>query len=340
MAALAAFLTERLGPSTEPLTLRPCSGGHSNLTAHVRWANQDLILRRPPAGAHVKGGHDMGREFRLLERLAPVFPLAPRAIAFCEDPAVLDAPFFVMERRAGIIWRRDLPAGIPPGPEAMRRRGERFLDGLVSLHGVDVPASGLSDFGRPEGYVARQVSGWIRRYQEARLEEDPRIEAIASWLDRHQPADSASCLIHNDYKLDNVVWEDGGDRLVAILDWEMAALGDPWMDLGTTLCYWIEAGDSADLQAIRFGPTHLPGCWTREELARAYAERSGRSMPDLTFYYAFGLFKTAVVAQQILTRLTRRGIDDDQSRLMAAGVAALGAQAARVIDSGRLSPTS
>jgi aminoglycoside phosphotransferase (APT) family kinase protein len=294
-----------------PLRGQQFPGGHSNLTYLVTAGGRELVLRRPPFGSTVKAAHDMGREFRVLSALAPVFPRVPRVVAFCEDASVLGAPFYLMERARGLILRSRAPKGVALPPETVARLCAAFVEMLVELHGLDYAAAGLAGFGNPEGYAARQVAGWTKRYRDAQTGEVGEMEAVASWLAGHVPPAQGASLLHNDYKHDNLVLDPAHpDRIVAVLDWEMSTLGDPLMDFGTTLAYWVEEGDRDELKAIAFGPTRLPGSYTRRQLVDRYAERSGRAVHDLDFYYCFGLFKIAVVVQQIYYRF-RQGLTRD-----------------------------
>jgi aminoglycoside phosphotransferase (APT) family kinase protein len=312
-------------------------GGHSNLTYLVHVDGREAVLRRPPYGSKVKSAHDMGREFTVLSRLGGVYGRAPRVIAFCEDESLLGAKFYLMERVCGVILRRRLPAGLALDPPLVRRLSESFVDGLVDLHAVDWSAAGLGTFGRPEGYVERQVSGWTGRYRDSQTDDVPEMDEAAGWLSTHLPAPSGVAIIHNDYKYDNLVLDPADlTRVRGLLDWEMSALGDPLMDLGTALCYWVEAGDPADVQALAFGPTALPGSLTRRELVERYAERSGRPVRNPDFYYCFGLFKTAVVVQQIYYRYRQGLTKDPRFASMIDGVRTLARQAAGAIGRGTL----
>jgi aminoglycoside phosphotransferase (APT) family kinase protein len=299
---LAAYLDAKLG-GAQPITIEQFPGGHSNLTYMVRRGERELVLRRPPFGSAVKSAHDMGREYRVLSCLAPHYVKAPRPLLFCTDVEVIGAEFYLMERVRGLILRRELPAveGLDAG--SGRLICEAMVDALVELHALDFRAIGLGDFGKPEGYVQRQVVGWTRRYAHSRTDDIPAIDEIAIWLAANLPASGPACLLHNDFKLDNLVLDPGDlTRIAGILDWEMSTIGDPLMDLGTALCYWVEPGDAAGMQALGICPAALPGLVTRRELADLYSERSSRDLSELVFYYCFGLWKTAVVAQQIYYR--------------------------------------
>lgn len=283
--------------------VRQFSGGASNLTYLLRYPGRDLILRRPPAGQKAKGAHDMGREHRIQAALAPIFPYVPTMVAFCEDPAVIGSEFYVMERVAGHIPRKALGVDLPP--DRVRELCTNVLDLLVDLHSVDATGAGLADLGRGEGYVARQVGGWSARYRKARTRNVGSNELVMRWLDANQPPDRRTCLIHNDFRLDNVVLDaDDPTRPIALLDWEMATLGDPLMDLGGALAYWVQADDGPAFRAFRRQPTHLPGMLTRREVVDYYCARTGLSLTEheWAFYEVFGLFRLAVIVQQIYYR--------------------------------------
>ena len=283
--------------------VRQFAGGASNLTYLLRYPARDLILRRPPAGAKAKSAHDMGREYRIQHALRPVFPLVARMAAFCDDPAVIGSEFYVMEKLEGTILRRDLPWDL--APEQVSTLCGNAFDVLIALHSVDVPGSGLADLGRGEGYVARQVAGWTDRFSRARTDDTGDWTSVTGWLDAQQPPDVASCLIHNDFRFDNLVLDPHDPlRIVGVLDWEMATVGDPLMDLGGALAYWVEVGDDEFFQGFRRQPTTAPGMWTRAEIVARYCERMGFSMtPEAwRFYEVFGLFRLAVIAQQIWYR--------------------------------------
>src|SRR5579872_210619 len=246
---LAGYLAQQLGLSDSSVEIEQFPQGFSNLTYLVRAGDKEYVLRRPPFGNQVKSAHDMGREYHVLSKLSPVYPLAPKPALYCTDEAILGSPFYLMERRRGVILRRKLPAGFRPDAETFRRLGVSFIDNLARLHAIDYRAAGLSDLGKPEGYVERQVNGWIARYEKAKTDGFAAMDEVARWLCERRPADSGAALIHNDYKYDNVVLDaDDLTRIVAVLDWEMCTLGDPLMDLGSTLAYWIQADDYEGLR--------------------------------------------------------------------------------------------
>jgi aminoglycoside phosphotransferase (APT) family kinase protein len=334
---LRRYLAEHLPGASAcvSLVVEQFPHGHSNLTYLVRLDHQELVLRRPPFGNRVKSAHDMGREYRILSRLCRVYEPAPCPVLFCEDEGALGAPFYLMERRKGIILRRP-PVDRPIPPETVRRLCESLIDGLAQLHALDYAAAGLADLGKPEGYVERQVTGWSRRYRDAQTDDLRALERSAEWLAANRPGESGAALVHNDYKFDNLVLDpDDLGRIVAVLDWEMATIGDPLMDLGTTLGYWIQGDDPEPIRRFLAGPTAMPGSLTRRELAERYAKAAGRELPDLLFHYVYGLFKIAVIAQQIYARYVRGATRDPRFAALGPVVAALGESAGHAIDSGR-----
>jgi aminoglycoside phosphotransferase (APT) family kinase protein len=333
VAALAAFLDRELGGTGAPsaVAVAQFPGGHSNLTYLVHHGEREYVLRRPPFGSKVKSAHDMGREVAVLSKLAPVFDRAPHVIAYQADGSVLGAPFYLMERRRGVILRGQLPDGVDA-----RRACELLVDTLVDLHAIDYQACGLGEFGKPAGYVERQVRGWSERYTGSQTDDIPAMTEATAWLAAHLPADGAPALIHNDYKFDNVVFDPAFSRLTAVLDWEMATLGDPLMDLGSALSYWMQADDHAMFQQPLFGVTSRPGMWTRAEVAARYFERSGRRTSALVFYYAFGLVKTAVILQQIYFRYAKGLTEDARFAPFILIVRALADQARGAIERGTI----
>jgi aminoglycoside phosphotransferase (APT) family kinase protein len=299
---LGQWLRTMLNVDGEPAVLQYPSG-YSNLTYLLRFGDLEVVLRRPPHGSKPKTGHDMKREHAILTAIHRAFPYCPRPLALCEDDTVIGCPFFVMERLHGIIVRREFPPGLALQPKDVRALFDRLVDVLVELHALEYRALGLEGFGQPQGYVARQVSGWCGRYRRARTPDVPDGEDLMAWLERNLPADNAGCIIHNDYRLDNVVLEtDDPLHIVGVLDWEMATLGDPLMDLGSALAYWVESGDPPAMQALRMMPTTASGAPSRREVISRYARSSGRPIDDFDFYYRFGLFRLAGIAQQIYYR--------------------------------------
>jgi aminoglycoside phosphotransferase (APT) family kinase protein len=317
LARLAEWLRSQ-SLQAEGLSVEQYPRGHSNLTYLLHAGEHAWVLRRPPAGSRVHSAHDMVREARLLEKLHPVFPLAPHVVAVCEDAAVIGAPFYLMDPVRGAILRGAAPK-VELSPAEVRAMNAAFVRTLVSLHAVDFRAAGLP--GKPEGYVRRQVEGWTRRWHDARTEEIPDVDEIARWLQERLPPERGAAFLHNDFKLDNLVLDpDDPSRVVGVLDWEMSTAGDPLMDLGTAVGYWVEEGDPEPLKAFAFGPTFLPGSFTRAEIVSEYARLSGRDTSGMLFYSCFALFKTAVVAQQIYKRYLEGLTHDERFAALGMGV--------------------
>jgi aminoglycoside phosphotransferase (APT) family kinase protein len=283
------------------------SGGASNWTYRLRYANRDLVLRRPPAGTKARSAHDMTREFRIQQALKPAYPLVPTMVALCQDPSVIGTDFYVMERVEGLIPRARLPEGVSLGEDDTRRLCTNVLDALVALHRVDHHAVGLDALSKGQGYARRQVNGWSDRYEKARTWNVPSYGYVRAWLAERVPEDVGACVIHNDWRFDNVVLDPADPtRVVGVLDWEMATIGDPLMDLGCALAYWVQADDNRLMRATRRQPTHLPGMLRRDEVVEYYLGRTGLRPASWTFYEVFGLFRLAVIAQQIYYRYFHR----------------------------------
>jgi aminoglycoside phosphotransferase (APT) family kinase protein len=333
---LESYLRKSLG-SDGPLAIEQFPQGHSNLTYLLHWGGKEMVLRRPPFGNQVKSAHDMGREYRVLSRLCEVYPPAPRPYLYCEDPEVLGAPFYLMERRQGVVLRRRLPPGMRLDPNLVRRLCVALIDNLAALHSLDCKAAGLSDLGKPEGYVTRQVTGWIGRYQNARTHDLPAMVRLEPWLMEHMPKETGASMLHNDYKFDNVMLDPADlTRIVAVFDWEMATVGDPLMDLGTSLGYWVVASDPPSLQESAIGPTAMAGSMTREELVERYAQSSGRDVSNVLFYYCFGLYKFAVIIQQIYARYARGFTKDERFATFDERVRVISEEGLRALETGKL----
>ncbi len=303
LARLEPLLLRHFPGSAGPLAVEQFPSGHSNLTYLVRLGDREIVLRRPPFGSKVKTAHDMGREYRVLSKLHGVYPEAPKVLLYCDDESVLGSPFYLMEPIGGIIIRRDPSAGLPFTAETARQLSESFVDNLARLHGLDYAAIGLGDLGKPQGYLERQVRGWIDRYYGSQTHDLPEVDRISTWLKERMPATSDAALIHNDYKYDNIVLDPADiTRIVGVLDWEMATIGDPLTDVGTTLAYWVDPQDPDELQKIRWCPSTYAGSLTRAQLLERYARTTGREVSDMVFYLAFARFKVAVIVQQIYYR--------------------------------------
>ncbi len=329
---LAAYLHAQLPQYVGALSVKQFPSGHSNLTFFLQLGEQEFVLRRPPFGDKIKTAHDMAREFKILSHLHPVYSKVPRPLLYCDDESIIGAPFYVMERVRGIILRAKPPQGLALTPEMMRSFSLAFVDNLAAIHTVDYIAAGLGDLGKPQGYAARQVRGWTERYVNAKTDDIPDIERTAAWLAEHLPPESGAVLIHNDYKYDNLVLDPNDLSIRAVLDWEMATIGDPLMDLGTSLGYWVEQNDPEELRALAFGLTMLPGNLSRDEIVQRYAQTSRRDVSRIQFYYVYALFKIAVIVQQIYNRYKQGYSHDPRFANMIDAVRVLGTTAARELE--------
>ena len=335
-----------LGDDDNPVIpeVRQYTGGASNLTYLLRYPGADLVLRRPPAGTKARGAHDMGREFRVQSALRPVYALVPRMVGFCGDQSVIGSEFYVMERMQGTILRKDLPRELRMDRVTTRRLCEAAVDALVDLHSVDVEAAGLEDLDRGDGYVRRQVEGWSARYRRARTPDVPDFAPVMKWLSANQPQDVERCLIHNDFRFDNLVLDPHDvTSVVGVLDWEMATIGDPLMDLGGAMAYWVQDDDGPVFKSFRRQPTHAPGMLTREQFVERYARRRGLEVSEeqWRFYEIFGLFRLAVIVQQINHRYYPGQTTNPAFRVFRPAVAFLEQRCLRLIrtGSGRFTPT-
>jgi aminoglycoside phosphotransferase (APT) family kinase protein len=312
VAKLEPFLRGHFPGDDGPLHIRQFPSGHSNLTYSIHLGERQFVLRRPPFGSKVKSAHDMGREFRVLSKLHASYPPAPEVLLFCDDSSVLGAPFYIMNPIRGIILRRNPPAGLEFSVSTARHLSESFVDNLALLHGLNYQAIGLADLGKPEGYLERQVRGWTERYTGSQTHEYPEVKTIMEWMAQNIPLTQNAALIHNDYKYDNAVLDSNDiTKIIGLLDWEMSTIGDPLTDLGTALAYWVNAGDSEELQSIRWGPTDSPGSFTRADIVERYAAKTGRDVSRIAFYLTFARFKLAVIVQQIYFRF-HQGLTKDQ----------------------------
>ncbi len=349
---LAEYLRSALGRPGD-VFISQFPAGSSNLTYSVRLAEDEFVLRRPPFGNTVKSAHDVKREFGVLSMLSRVYPPAPKPLLFCDDASIIGSEFYLMERRHGLIIRGRVgrPDASKSSSNAATSQIEllnssqefrlnvcrAFMRNLAGLHALDFTAAGLADLGRPEGYARRQVEGWTKRYFAARTDEHPRLEETVEWLNRHIPADSAAALVHNDYKFDNIMLDPHDlTRIAAVLDWEMVTIGDPVMDLGTTLGYWMspDAGDA--MLGVPFNPRVLMENVSRLQLVEMYAEASGRDVSNILYYYVFGSFKIAVIAQQIYARYVKGSTQDKRFASFNKFVAALGHISANAVERGTI----
>ena len=325
---VADFLRGKLPGTEKKLSVRQFGGGAANLTYLLDYGGHEYVLRRPPLGPVAPSAHDMARESKVLLRLWQAFPRAPRAYLFSDDESVVGAPFFVMERRHGIVVRSSIPREYEGKADAPARMSRALIEALADLHAVDFERIGLGDLGRPVGFISRQVEGWRRRWQAAKLEELPALDAVYDWLRSNEPREGAASLVHNDYKLDNVMLDraDPG-RIVAVFDWDMCTLGDPLSDVGALLAWWCRPEDPPHFRAMAMMPLD-DRFLGREELVAHYAEYSGRDLSAIRFYHVLSLFRVTVIIAQIYVRYVRGQTEDRRfaafgARIPAAAQAAL-----------------
>ena len=322
---LGVFLASELAVTQTDIAVEQFPAGSSNLTYLVRTGKKEYVLRRPPFGNTVKSAHDMSREFKVLSKLSAIYPPAPKPILFCDDESVIGAEFYLMERRIGLIIRGKSPNELETSAELQGRVCKSFIRNLADLHALDYEAAGLGDLGHPSGYSRRQVEGWTKRYLAAKTDEWPELESAIVWLNENIPAESGASLVHNDYKFDNIMLDPNDlTKITAVLDWEMVTVGDPLMDLGTTLGYWMSREVGDELLNMPFNPRVLMENISRQELVEIYAAASGRDVSNILFYYVFGTFKIAVIAQQIYARYVKGFTQDKRFANFDKFVAALG----------------
>ncbi len=337
-AAVKAFLQKNIQGLFGDIAITQFPSGYSNLTYLIDMGGCQMVLRRPPIGARVKAGHDMGREYKVLKALHPVFPYCPEPLAYTDDLSIIGAPFFVMEKLSGIILRKDLPRELSFSENQARQLCVTLIDLLADIHAIDIQKASLDFIGKPQGYVQRQVEGWSARYRKARTDDAPDCETVMAWLADKMPEDTNHpTLVHNDYKFDNVVLNPKRpEKIVGVLDWEMTTCGDPLMDLGNCLAYWVEKNDPKDMQMMRTMPTSMSGALTRQEILDQYENRTGRSTRQFDFYYCFGLFRLAVIAQQIYYRFFHKITNNKRFAMLIFAVTGLEKTALRVIESSDL----
>lgn len=308
LGSLQTYLEDRLH-SKGKLSLEQFPSGYSNLTYFLKFGKNEFVMRRPPFGANIKSAHNMKREFTVLSKLRPAFTHIPQPVLYCDDQSVIGSDFFLMQRVKGIILRSAPPKNLTLTPELMSRLSHNCIDSLIELHALNLEESDLSCLGKPEGYAKRQVEGWVSRYEKSKTDYLAGMEELSLWLTQNIPNDNPPCMIHNDYKYDNIVLNpDNPEEILSILDWEMATVGDPMMDLGTTLAYWTELGDPQALKM--FNLTWLPGNMNRIEILNYYREKTGSEAKNITFYYTYACFKLGVICQQIYARY-KKGLTND-----------------------------
>ncbi len=327
------FLSKALPHLEGEVQIAQFPSGYSNLTYLITVGEDELVLRRPPVGKKAKTAHDMKREYNILASLKPVYPLVPTPLAYSEDLEIMGSPFYVMDRFRGIILRSKFPEGLVLSPAEVGKLCHNFVNHFAQLHSLDYKACGLGELGKSEGYIKRQIDGWSRRFRDALTDDVPDFEEVMSWLSANAPQESRSPgIIHNDYKFDNVVLNPENPlEIIGIVDWEMATIGDPLMDLGASLGYWVDPDDSDELKLIGTIPTTTPGMLTRKEVVEAYQEYSGQKIDDFSFYYCYGLFRLAGIAQQIYYRYYHGQSKDERFKTLAFAVHVLEKTALKVI---------
>lgn len=332
---LAEYLRNKIGEGNIEISQFP--SGNSNLTYCVKIGESEYVLRRPPFGNQVKSAHDMSREFNVLEKLSRIYPPAPKPLIYCADENVIGSEFYLMERRNGLIIRGKSPEVLENSLELQRKVCESFIENLVKLHSLDYKEIGLESLGKPEGYALRQVEGWTKRYFNAKTDEHFELEKAIKWLNANTPDSHGATLVHNDYKFDNVMLNPNDlTEVVAVLDWEMTTIGEPLMDLGTSLGYWMSKEVGEQMLSMPFNPRVLMENISRRELVEIYSEKSGRDVSEMLFYYVFGTFKIAVIAQQIYFRYAKGFTQDKRFAAFNHFVNALGKIALHGIESGKI----
>jgi aminoglycoside phosphotransferase (APT) family kinase protein len=335
-AALCGYLRDKLEGMGDRLEIEQFPGGHSNLTYLLRGGEREYVLRRPPMGPVAPKAHDMAREFRVLRAIHPCFPPAPAAYLLCEDAAVIGAPFFVMERRRGVVIRREVPAPLSGHDRLPARASEAFVQCLAQLHSIDIERHGLVSLGRPEGFLERQIRGWSDRWVRAKTHDLPEMEHLSQWLADRMPPAQPAAIVHNDFKLDNVMLDrqDCG-KIAAVLDWELTTVGDPMIDVGTVLSYWSEPGDP-EMRREAISPiTAEHGWFSRRELLQRYQSLTGRDLSHATYFEVFGLYKLAVILQQIYHRFHVGQTHDERFRDFHLRVRGLAEAATLVLETAR-----
>jgi aminoglycoside phosphotransferase (APT) family kinase protein len=301
--AVSAFVKSHYPNAHGALDIKQFPGGASNLTYQLNFDNVSLILRTSPKGTKAKGAHDMAREFRIMERLKPSYHYVPEMIALCSDESVIGREFYVMEKISGIIPRANLPKTLTLSETEVNMLCRNVIDTLIELHKVDIQSTGLHELGKGLGYCQRQVDGWSERYKKAKTWNVPSCNYVIDYLKANVPTQEKTCFIHNDFRFDNVVLDEyNPTKVIGVLDWEMATIGDPMMDLGNSLAYWVQADDDFVAKQTRRQPTHLKGMFTRKEVIQYYCDQMGFDAKDFTFYEVYGLFRLAVIMQQIYFR--------------------------------------
>ena len=331
---LIDYLKDKLPNFTNHIEIKQFPGGFSNLTYLITAENDEYVLRKPPFGANIKTAHDMGREYKVLRLLAPVYSKIPKPLLFCDDESVVGSPFYLMERVKGVILRNKIPKGLDLKPHHFKTLSNQAVENLANLHSLELEKSGLLSLGKPEGYVKRQVEGWTKRYFKAATDEISSMHFVAEWMKSNMPVKTSTALIHNDYKYDNLVLAIDSLEIKAVLDWEMSTVGDPLMDLGTVLAYWVEKGDHPAL--LQYNLSWVEGNLTRQQVIEKYAELRNVNIETIRFYFVFGCFKLGVIAQQIYARYKKGYTKDERFAGLIHTVKACGLNAQNAIKYNRI----
>lgn len=331
---LLAYLKSNLPNFSDTIDVKQFPGGYSNLTYLISTTKQEFVLRKPPLGANIKSAHDMSREYKVLSLLEPIYAKIPKPIIFCEDEKIVGAPFYIMERVKGIILRNKIPKGLDLTPNHFKKLSTQLIENLVDLHNLELEKSDLISLGKPDGYVQRQVESWSKRYLKAETDEISSMNLAMEWMQSNMPSKTTTSFIHNDYKYDNLVLDADSLEIKTVLDWEMSTVGDPLMDLGTALSYWIEKEESSGLE--QFNITWAEGNLTRQEFIEKYADLRNINIDDILFYYVFGCFKLGVIMQQIYARYKKGHTKDKRFAMLIHLVKACGQNAENAIKYNRI----
>ncbi len=331
---LSSYLKNNVPDIIDKMSIKQFPGGFSNLTYLISSGSKEYVLRKPPLGANIKSAHDMSREFKVLSLLEPVYSKIPRPLAYCDDEAILESPFYLMERVKGVILRNKVPKELNLTADHFRKLSTQTIENLVDLHNLELEGSKLITLGKPKGYVQRQTEGWTKRYFNAETDEITSMNAAAEWMQSNMPSKSETAFLHNDYKYDNLVLDADTLSIKAVLDWEMATVGDPLMDLGASLAYWVEAKDHPALQSYNL--TWVEGNLSRQEVVEMYAKLRNIKVEEVLFYYVFGCFKLGVIAQQIYARYKKGYTKDKRFAMLIHLVKACGKNAENAIKYNRI----
>ncbi len=338
IAAVDAVLKQAVPELTGQPKVKQYASGASNLTYALDYPDRRLVLRRPPFGTKPKSGHDMFREYRVMTALKPVYPAVPETLYYSKDPDIIGAEFYVMQRVEGHLIHNKIPTEWHWDQARTKKLCLAFFDKLIELHKVNYKNIGLADFGRPEGYVERQILGWNKRYEQALTPDVDAFKDVRDWLDANRPRkEKGVAILHGDFRIDNLILDlDEPSKINAVLDWEISALGDPLMDLGNTLAYWIEAGDPPAMQALSRQPSAAPGMLSRKQILAYYAKKTGADVHNFHFYYVYGIFRLAVILQQIYYRFYHGQTKDERFKMYAPMVNILGGVARDKINTGEI----